>query len=151
MTPQPPPPSAPQGWFSQNWKWVVGLGCAAVFLCCGGLGVLGLLGVAFTPDLESAQGAPTALEKARVDCGTPGPGGVDCEVKRTAGARPISVCWDLEITCENGGVMTARGCGGLVQGEAQALVNLPAAAFSNQEACDAPRRGAVKNLEVTLE
>jgi hypothetical protein len=151
MTPQPPPPAAPQGWFSQNWKWVVGIGCAVVFFCCGTLGVFGLIGVAAVPELEEAKKKAATLEKARVDCGTPGPGGVDCEVKRTAGSRPISVCWDLEISCENGGVMTARGCGGLVQGEAQALVNLPVDAFSNQEACDAPKRGAVKNLEVTLE
>jgi hypothetical protein len=55
------------------------------------------------------------------------------------------------MTCENGGVMTAQGCGALGDGVAQATVNLPADGFSNQEAGDAPKRGAVKNLEVTLE
>ncbi|MDX2011145.1 MAG: hypothetical protein SFW67_13180 [Myxococcaceae bacterium] len=151
MTPQPPPPSAPQGWFSQNWKWVVGIGCAIVFVCCGGLGALTLAGAALTPDVQAPGPQAASLEKARVDCGTPGPGGVDCEVKRTAGSRSISVCWDLEITCENGGVMTGQGCGALAEGVPQATVNLPAEGFSNQEACDAPKRGAVKNLEVTLE
>jgi hypothetical protein len=151
MTPQPPPPSAPQSWFSQNWKWVVGIGCGVVFLCCGGLGVLGLIGVAAQPTIDEAKREAASLEKARVDCGTPGPGGVDCEVKRTAGSRAVMVCWDLEITCENGGVMTAGGCGALADGVAQTTVNLAADGFSNQAACDAPKRGAVKNLEVTLE
>ncbi|MCA2981975.1 MAG: hypothetical protein INH41_14800 [Myxococcaceae bacterium] len=152
MTPQPQPPApAAPGWLSQHWKWVVGLGCALALLCCGGLGVLGLIGAVALPTVDEASSRGGDLEKARVDCGTPGPGGVDCEVRRTAGSRAISVCWDLEIACENGGVMTAQGCGALADGVSQATVNLPAEGFSNQEACDAPKRGAVKNLTVTLD
>ncbi|MEW6431831.1 MAG: cytochrome c oxidase assembly factor Coa1 family protein [Myxococcota bacterium] len=37
MTPQGQAgvPAQQPGWFSRNWKWVVGLGCALPLLCCG--------------------------------------------------------------------------------------------------------------------
>lgn len=104
-------------------------------LCCGSFALLGLL----MPDEDNA---------ARVDCGTPGPGGVDCAVARTSGTGSLEACWDLEITCENKGVMTGHACGAINAGKNSAKVNMPVADFSNQEACDAPKSGAVVNLSV---
>lgn len=98
-------------------------------------------------------GALTSWSKgkpsARVDCGTPGPGGVDCVIKRTAGEGSFKACWDLEITCANGGKMVASACQGVKAGAAEGTANLPAASFSNQDQCDAPKSGAVKKLVVT--
>lgn len=91
-----------------------------------------------------------AQPSARVDCGRPGPGGVDCTVKRTAGTAAVSACWDLEITCNNAGVMSAHACGKLAGDQATTVVNMPVAGFSNQKGCDVPKAGAVKNLEVSL-
>lgn len=149
-------PAGPPSWFSQNWKWLVGIGCGLGVFCCGGFGLLFALGLVAQsvdtgPGSSPADPSVAPIERARVDCGTPGPGGVDCQLKRTAGTRAISVCWDLEITCKNGGVMVNHGCGSLAEGVADGTVNLPAEGFSNQDGCDEPSRGAVKNLDVTLE
>lgn len=142
MTPQPAPPAEQKSWFSRNWMWVAGGGCL-VLACCG-VGTLLLVGGAVASEAAS-QGS------ARVDCGTPGPSGVDCEVKRTAGLGGLQACWDLEITCTNGGTMRGHACGSLPAGSDGVTVNMPVAAFSNQDACDAPKQGAVQNLAVTAE
>lgn len=164
MTPQQQQPGAPapqQGWFSRNWKWLVGGGCLAALLCCGAFSVVGyVMKEAGEDALEEAQKAAntapgsnpvvkvTDVDGARVDCGTPGPGGVDCDVKRTSGSGKLEACWDLDITCTNGGVMSGHACGTLGAGEATGTVNMPVSSFSNQDACDAPASGAVKNLVV---
>lgn len=176
MTPQGQVPAAPQqGWFQKNWKWLV-LGVLVASMMCCGFGVLATawLGteVAKDPEVQKAfdeamkeanrqqkGGTPAAeddkpivrvgeADKARVDCGQPGPGGVDCDLKRTGGESPIHACWDLDITCENGGVMTGHACGDLDAAAEKAVVNMPVADFSNQEACDVPSRGKVKNLSL---
>lgn len=85
---------------------------------------------------------------ARVDCGTPGPGGVDCAVQRTAGEGAFEACWQLVITCENDGEMRADACHQVAAGESEASANMPVASFSNQAGCDAPAAGRVENLKV---
>lgn len=124
-----------QSWFQSNWKWLAAVGCLVPLLCCGVFSVFAYL---------TDQGTPAA----RVDCGTPGPDGVDCDLKRTGGTAGLKACWNLEITCANGAVMTGKACGSLAGTEAAGKVNMPVAAFSNQEACDAPKSGAVKDLTV---
>lgn len=160
MTPQPvaPPPPQQQSWFSKNWMWVAGGGCL-VLACCAfaSLFAAGALASQLpdqptqpTTDEPTPRG-PASTTAARVDCGTPGPEGVDCEIKRTGGSAAFQACWDLEITCVNGGVMVGQGCGSIAAQAAGGTVNLPVASFSNQEGCDAPRQGTVKNLVVTEE
>lgn len=159
MTPQPPP--AQQSWFGRNWKWLVGLGCLGSLLCCGGFSVVAAL---LNPELQKAidvkvdpakpagePGTDDALPSARVDCGTPGPDGVDCTIKRTGGSAGLQACWDLEITCTNGGKMVGHACGPLAAGRKSVVVNLPVSSFSNQDQCDAPASGAVQELVVTAE
>lgn len=140
-----------QSWFSRYWMWLAGGGC--VLLICCGFGSLFFAGLLATqlPEEPSAPPTVAGTTSARVECGTPGPDGVDCEVTRTGGAGGLSACWDLEITCANGGTMVGAGCGSLVAGSARATVNLPVSSFSNQEACDAPKQGRVQNLVVTDE
>lgn len=161
MTPQPgPPPAQQQSWFARNWMWVAGGGCLAL-MCCAGVSLLlaGALATQVPADGPGNTGpapGPSPVKvgstsAARVDCGTPGPEGVDCDVKRTGGSGALQACWDLEITCENGGKMVGSGCGSLAAGASAGTVNLPVAAFSNQEGCDAPRQGKVVNLVVTDE
>jgi hypothetical protein len=125
------------GWFSQNWKWLAAVGCLLPTMCCGVFSVAALV-------LDEG-GTPPA---ARVDCGTPGPGGVDCDVKRTAGERAFEACWNLEITCTNKSKMVASACGSLAAGVTSGKVNIPVADFSNQEACDAPASGEVQQLVI---
>lgn len=139
MTPQDQTAAAPQpSWFKRNWIWVVVLGgCLGSSMCCG---VFGLLGVG-----ASMLDEPVA---ARVDCGTPGPDGVDCDLERTAGTGALKSCWDLEITCANQGVMVGHACGKLASGATGSKVNMPVAGFSNQAACDAPKNGVVMRLTV---
>ncbi|MEW5737533.1 MAG: hypothetical protein AB1938_01340 [Myxococcota bacterium] len=167
MTPQeqaaPPPP---HGWFSRNWKWVVGIGCALSLGCCGIFGLASFF-IARTGDdirtaFEEAWDAGAAPSRdplvrvvdtdgARVDCGTPGPEGVDCGVKRTSGDGAFKACWDLEISCANGGKMLGHGCATVGRGEAKVVSNMPVSAFSNQEGCDVPTFGQVQNLSITSE
>lgn len=150
MTPQgqvgAPPPQQP-GWFSRNWKWLLLLGCGLPTLCCLTTMVLGLIlgGDDFAAALKVAD-----LPTARVDCGEPGPGGVDCDVKRTAGTGAFKACWDLEITCVNQGVMSGHACGTAKADQDALVVNMPVSGFSNQEGCDAPARGNVVNLTVDV-
>lgn len=67
MTPQGQmgAPAQQPGWFSRNWKWVVGLGCALPLLCCGVFSI----GTYFTV-VKVIQGTPVfaeALEKANTN------------------------------------------------------------------------------------
>lgn len=149
MTPQGQVGGAPQqSWFSKNWKWLVGLGCGVPVLCCLTGTVASLILGDAAPDVDPILNVGE-LPSARVDCGEPGPAGVDCVVKRSGGEGALEACWDLEITCQNGGVMSAHACGSLTRGQPATTAVLPAAAFSNQDGCDAPKSGAVVNLSVT--
>jgi len=89
------------------------------------------------------------LDAARVDCGTPGPHGVDCQVRRTGGSGSFEACWDLVIACRNGGEMTGSACHGMVAGETEGSKNMAVAGFSNQNACDVPSAGSVERLKIT--
>lgn len=149
MTPQGQfaPQPQQQGWFSKNWKWLVGGGCLTALLCCGVFSAAAMfLSPEGTTKFELGGGG-----SLRVDCGTPGPGGVDCDVKRTSGDGALKGCWDLEITCANNSKMVGHACGSLAAGVPSGVTNMPVAAFSNQDKCDEPRSGVVKNLEVTNE
>jgi hypothetical protein len=141
MTPQEQavPPGAQKSWFARYWMWLVGGGCLAALLCCGVFSLLG--GVAALAAQEA--------DAARVDCGTPGPSGVDCEVKRTAGTGAFEACWDLEIACTNQSTMVGHACGTVAAAQPRTTVTMAVSTFSNQDACDAPARGEVKNLVVT--
>ena len=149
MTPQPHAPPSQQGWFSQNWMWLAGGGCLVAVMCCGLVAAVGgwlsLQQSAPGEDMPTNRGA---AEAARVDCGTPGPEGVDCDVQRTAGAGTFKACWTLAITCANKGVMEGEECGTVAAGEERTTVTMPVAGFSNQEGCDAPKAGVVKGLIV---
>lgn len=102
-----------------------------------------------TTALLAACTVTPGLDSARVDCGTPGPNGVDCSVKRTGGEGAFEACWDLEITCQNSGVMTGAACHSMAAGAAQGEQNMPVAAFANQATCDVPASGRVERLKVT--
>lgn len=88
-------------------------------------------------------------DSARVDCGAPGPHGVDCQVQRTGGDGSFEACWDLVVTCQNGGEMTGSACHEMAAGDSQGSENMPVAGFSNQDSCDAPVSGSVERLKVT--
>lgn len=90
----------------------------------------------------------TEANAGRVDCGAPGPGGVDCQVKRTAGTGAFQACWDLVISCQNGGKMTGSACHAMAAGASEGTQNMPVASFSNQDSCDVPSSGAVENLKI---
>jgi hypothetical protein len=49
----------------------------------------------------------------------------DCDVERTAGTGAFKACWDLHITCTNGGVMVGPSCAKVPAGETGVTVNLP--------------------------
>jgi hypothetical protein len=88
-------------------------------------------------------------DAARVDCGTPGPHGVDCQVRRTGGDGAFEACWSLAITCQNGGVMNGSSCHAMAAGAAEGTANMPVAGFSGQDSCDVPASGKVEQLKVT--
>lgn len=88
-------------------------------------------------------------DAARVDCGTPGPHGVDCAIKRTAGSGGFEACWNLVITCQNEGQMTGSACDEVAAADNQGSKNMPVASFSNQSSCDVPVSGKVEDLKVT--
>ncbi len=96
-------------------------------------------------------GACTVGERnaARVDCGAPGPNGVDCQVQRTGGDSPLQACWNLTITCRNGGAMTAPACHEMPADATQGVQNMPTADFSGQESCDVPTFGQVEHLKIS--
>lgn len=91
----------------------------------------------------------TNPDSARVDCGTPGPNGVDCQVQRTGGDGGFEACWNLVITCQNGGEMTGSACHGMAAGATEGSENMPVAGFSGQDSCDAPASGKVERLKIT--
>lgn len=99
--------------------------------------------------LLSACTVSTDLDSARVDCGAPGPNGIDCLVQRTGGTRGFEACWDLAITCQNGGVTTGSACHSMAAADGKGEQNMPVAGFANQAACDVPASGAVENLKIT--
>ncbi|MDP1827912.1 MAG: hypothetical protein Q8L48_31855 [Archangium sp.] len=135
MTPQGQINAPQPGWFARNWMWVVGVGCLVPLLCCSTLSVVMAL-------------LPSEQDAARVDCGTPGPAGVDCDLQRTSGTGSLEACWDLDLICANGAMMSAHHCGSIAAGQSAAKVNMPVSGFSNQDACDAPKSGVVMRLTV---
>ncbi len=153
MTPQGQPmgPVPEKSWFQKYWMWLVGGGCAAAMLCCGLFSLLGF-GAALLGEAAEQGGLPgvkaLGAEAARVDCGVPGPGGVDCELKRTGGTGSFKACWDLEIACANGSTMVGSACGSVPAGQPGGTVNMPTDAFSHQDGCDTPANGVVKHLTV---
>ena len=134
MTPQPNAPPSQPSWFSKNCMWLAGGGCLLAVMCCGLVGVVGWLTASQLPPVpeidapqkreaerlptREADGPPTreadeapmrdTADAAQVDCGTPGPDGVDCDVQRTGGTGSLLACWTLEITCANQGVMVGN-------------------------------------------
>jgi len=90
----------------------------------------------------------TNPDSARVDCGAPGPGGVDCQVQRTGGDGGFEACWDLVISCQNGGEMTGSACHEMAAGANEGTENMPVAGFSGQDSCDVPASGKVERLKI---
>src|SRR3546814_18101894 len=82
-------------------------------------------------------------------CGTPGPHGVDCQVQRTGGDGGFEACWDLVVSCQNGGEMTASACHEMAAGDSQGSENMPVAGFSIQDSCAVPASGRVERLQIT--
>ena len=91
----------------------------------------------------------TNPDAARVDCGIPGPHGVDCQVRRTGGDGGFEACWDLVISCQNGGKMTSLACHAMVAGANEGSQNMSVSGFSGQDSCDVPASGKVERLKVT--
>lgn len=90
-------------------------------------------------------------DAARVDCGTPGPHGVDCHVARTGGNGTFEACWDLVITCQNGSTMTGAACHTMAAGIGEGSQNMSVAGFSDQDRCDAPASGQVQRLKIVTQ
>lgn len=87
-------------------------------------------------------------DAARVDCGTPGPHGVECKIQRTAGNGGFEACWDLAITCRNKGEMSGGACHKVAPGKNEASEIMPVQSFSNQASCDVPTFGRVERLKI---
>src|SRR3546814_18897045 len=49
-------------------------------------------------------------DAARVDCGKPGPHGVECKIQRTAGNGGFEACWVLVITCRHQDELSGGAC-----------------------------------------
>lgn len=99
--------------------------------------------------LLAACTVDTNPDSARVDCGAPGPGGVDCQVQRTGGDGGFEACWDLVISCQNGGEMSGSACHEMAAGANEGTENMPVAGFSGQDSCDVPASGKVERLKIT--
>lgn len=110
-------------------------------------GVLALATAALLPVACTVVSEEPA--SARVDCGTPGPHGVDCRIQRTGGTGGFEACWTLVIGCGNGGGMSAATCHEVAAGIAGSSANMPVAGFSNQDTCDVPASGRVERLRIT--
>lgn len=89
-----------------------------------------------------------SADSARVDCGAPGPNGVECNIVRTGGEGAFQACWDLAITCQNQGKMTGAACHEVGAGVPSGTQLMPVSSFDNQDACDVPASGAVENLKI---
>src|SRR3546814_14575035 len=81
--------------------------------------------------LLAACAIDTNPASARVDCGTPGPHGVDCQVQRTGGDGGFEACWDLAVSCPNGGEMTASACHEIAAGDSPGRDNMPVAGHAS--------------------
>src|SRR3546814_16630988 len=68
--------------------------------------------------LLAACAIDTNPDSARVDCGTPDPHGVGCQVQRTGGDGGFEACWAPVVSCPNGGEMTASACHAMARSEA---------------------------------
>src|SRR3546814_6128411 len=99
--------------------------------------------------LLAACTVDTNPDSARVDCGAPGPHGVDCQIQRTGGDGGFEACWDLVVACQNGGEMTASACHEMAAADSQGSENMPVTGFSSQDSCDVPASGSVERLKIT--
>jgi hypothetical protein len=60
--PQLDPQAQQPGWFSKNWKWLVGGGCLSLMLCCGGFSAITFF--AATKMIQSSGAYAEALAMA---------------------------------------------------------------------------------------
>src|SRR3546814_14401485 len=83
--------------------------------------------------LLAACTVDTNPDSARVDCGAPGPHGVECQIQRTGGGGGFEQCRDTVVACENGGATTARVCHEMAAAARHRRQNMPVTGFSSQD------------------
>lgn len=90
----------------------------------------------------------THADAARVDCGKPGPHGVECSVQRTGATTAFDACWDLAITCQKGGERVSPTCQRMAVGEPVATATMSVARVAHRNSCGAPVTGKVQRVKV---
>ncbi len=151
MTPQGQTGVPPQekSFFAKYGLWLAGCGCLAAACCIGSMmfGGAAVALAALDGGFDDAVKV-TTIPSLRVDCGMPGKDGVPCDLKRTAGTAAMHACWDLDIKCDNGVVLTGHSCADVPAGVAlqQALMSYDT--FGDVKSCDTANGQTVKNLDV---
>lgn len=76
-------------------------------------------------------------EKVAVDvqCVTTAAPAVDCSVTQTQGKSEVEACWDFEVTCGNGALVTAPRTCQKVKGGGTAKVTIPGDKLSGVDKC----------------
>jgi hypothetical protein len=90
--------------------------------------------------------------KAYVECKSAGATldtGMACTIEHQHGDVPLHVCWNMNVSCQNGAKGTAHGCGD-VQPQAKSSVVLPFSAFGGAlDKCDAVASANVDGMSIT--
>jgi hypothetical protein len=105
---------------------------------------VGMIGVASLVAGGCRCGAKKDTLRATVDCAYQ-TAGVRCTVVHKKGKKPLSVCWDVTIKCENGTEIRGGGCQ-VVKPGAKAQKLIPAVELPNHSKCDKPVDSKVSNI-----
>lgn len=142
-------PPQEKGFFAKYGLWLAG-GCGCLTLCCIGSMMFGGAAAVMAGLDGGFDDAVKVVDtpSLRVDCGLPGKDGVPCDLKRTAGEGALHACWELDINCDNGVVLTGNACADVPAGVPATKAMMTYDTFGDVKACDTATNQKVKNLDV---
>jgi hypothetical protein len=85
-----------------------------------------------------------------VDCITTAAPAVECEVKQTKGKSEIEACWDISVTCANGGVVKAPHWCQKVKDGGTAKTTIPGDKLTGMDGCGGTGAPTAKLENLTL-
>ena len=119
---------------------------------CGWIGAISLVEIILLSVLAFIEPAGHTQNAAgKVDCYF-GPPGMVCVLTRIQGNKSARLCWDVNATCRNGGVIQWSGCNAVPEAVGQtAVFNVPAAEVPGLRTCDLIVSSSLGNARGHLE
>ena len=85
-----------------------------------------------------------------VDCITTAAPAIECEVKQTKGKSEVEACWEMTVTCANGGIVKAPKWCQKVKDGGTAKTTIPGDKLTGMEGCGGTGAPTAKLENLTI-